>query len=87
MRGVSTFEIPKAENAPVNGPLKVRGHGNIMNQSKSSEELYSEQRRQRAAELIAAILRKRRRADTDESLLDQEALRTSAEQIVERKQA
>jgi hypothetical protein len=49
-----------------------------MNQSKSSEELYSEQRRQRAAEIIAAIVRKRRRVDTDESLLDQEALRTAA---------
>jgi hypothetical protein len=40
--------------------------------------LYSEQRRQRAAEIIAAIVRKRRRVDTDESLLDQEALRTAA---------
>ena len=52
-----------------------------MNQSKSSEELYNEQRRQRAAEIIAAIVRKRRRVDTDESLLDQEALRTAAEPI------
>jgi hypothetical protein len=49
-----------------------------MTQSKSSDELYNEQRRQRAAELIAAIVRKRRRVDTDESLLDQEALRTAA---------
>ena len=52
-----------------------------MNQSKSGEELYNEQRRQRAAELIAAIVRKRRRVDTDESLLDQEALRADAEPI------
>ena len=52
-----------------------------MNQSKSGEELYNEQRRQRAAELIAAIVRKRRRVDTDELLLDQEALRADAERI------
>jgi hypothetical protein len=50
-----------------------------MTQSKTSEEIYSEQRRQRAAELIAAIVRKRRRIDTDESLLDQAALRAAAE--------
>jgi hypothetical protein len=50
-----------------------------MTQSKNSDELYNEQRRQRAAELIAAIVRKRRRVTTDESLLDQEALRASAE--------
>jgi hypothetical protein len=50
-----------------------------MTQSKSSDELYSEQRRQRAAELIAAIVRKRRRVTTDESLLDQEALRAASE--------
>ena len=58
-----------------------------MNQSKSGEELYNEQRRQRAAELIAAIVRKRRRVDTDESLLDQEALRAQAQRIAARKQA
>ena len=50
-----------------------------MTQSKNSDELYNEQRRQRAAELIAAIVRKRRRVTTDESLLDQEALRTATE--------
>ena len=50
-----------------------------MTQSKNSDELYNEQRRQRAAELIAAIVRKRRRMTTDESLLDQEALRAAAE--------
>ena len=41
----------------------------------------------RAAELIAAIVRKRRRVDTDESLLDQEALRADAERIAAHKQA
>jgi predicted nucleic acid-binding protein len=46
-----------------------------MTQSKNSDEIYSEQRRQRAAELIAALVRKRRRVSTDESLLDQAALR------------
>ena len=50
-----------------------------MTQSKSSDEIYNEQRRQRAAELIAALVRKRRRVTTDESLLDQEALRAAAE--------
>jgi len=50
-----------------------------MTQSKTNEELYTEQRRQRAAELIAALVRKRRRVSTDESLLDQEALRRAAE--------
>ena len=50
-----------------------------MTQSKNSDELYNEQRRQRAAELIAAIVRKRRRVTTDESLLDQEALRAGSE--------
>lgn len=50
-----------------------------MTQSKTNEELYTEQRRQRAAELIAALVRKRRRVSTDESLLDQEALRAAAE--------
>jgi hypothetical protein len=50
-----------------------------MTEAKSSDELYNEQRRQRAAELIAAIVRKRRRITTDEALLDQEALRASAE--------
>ncbi len=50
-----------------------------MTQAKNSDELYSEQRRQRAAELIAALVRKRRRVTTDESLLDQAALRDSAE--------
>ena len=49
-----------------------------MTQSKNSDELYNEQRRQRAAELIAAIVRKRRRVTTDESLLDLEALRNAA---------
>ena len=56
-----------------------------MNPSKTGEELYSEQRRQRAAELIAAIVRKRRRVDTDEALLDQEALRAAAERSAARK--
>lgn len=55
-----------------------------MNPSKTGEELYSEQRRQRAAELIAAIVRKRRRVDTDEALLDQEALRSAAERNASR---
>jgi len=50
-----------------------------MTQSKSSDELYSEKRRQHAAELIRALVRKRRRITTDESLLDQEALREAAE--------
>jgi hypothetical protein len=50
-----------------------------MTQSKTSDELYSEQRRQRAAELIAALVRKRRRVTTDEALLDQEALRAAAD--------
>jgi hypothetical protein len=52
-----------------------------MTQSKNSDELYNEQRRQRAAELIAAIVRKRRRVTTDESLLDQEALRNAAGRV------
>lgn len=50
-----------------------------MTQFKTTDELFSEQRRQRAAELIAAIVRKRRRVTTDESLLDQEALRAATE--------
>jgi hypothetical protein len=50
-----------------------------MTQSKTSDELYTEKRRQHAAELISAIVRKRRRITTDESLLDQEALRAAAE--------
>jgi len=52
-----------------------------MTQSKNSDELYNEQRRQRAAELIAAIVRKRRRVTTDESLLDMEALRNAAGRV------
>ena len=52
-----------------------------MTQSKSSDELYNEHRRRHAAELIAALVRKRRRIITDESLLDQEALRAAAERI------
>jgi len=52
-----------------------------MTQTKTSEELYNEQRRQRAAELIAAIVRKRRRVTTDEALLDQEALRAAVERM------
>ena len=55
-----------------------------MTQSKTSEELYTEQRRQRAAELIAALVRKRRRVSTDEALLDQEALRAAAERAAPR---
>lgn len=55
-----------------------------MTQSKTNEELYTEQRRQRAAELIAALVRKRRRVSTDESLLDQDALRRAAERTVHR---
>jgi len=51
-----------------------------MANTKTSDELYSEQRRQRAAELIRAIVRNRRRVKTDQSLLDQEALRTAVEQ-------
>jgi hypothetical protein len=51
-----------------------------MAKTKTSDELYSEQRRQRAAELIRAIVRKRRQMKTDASLLDQEALRTAVEQ-------
>ena len=47
----------------------------LMTQSKTSDELYNEQRRRHAAELIAALVRKRRRVTTDEALLDQEALR------------
>lgn len=50
-----------------------------MTQSKTNDELYSEQRRQRAAELIAALVGKRRRVRTDESLLDQEALRAASD--------
>lgn len=50
-----------------------------MTQSKTSDEIYSEQRRQRAAELIAQLVRKRRRVVTDEALLDQEALRAADE--------
>jgi len=50
-----------------------------MTQTKTNEELYSEKRRERAAELIAAIVRKRRRVTTDESLLDQEALRATTD--------
>lgn len=57
-------------------PVSVMG---TMTEAKSSDELYNEQRRQRAAELIAAIVRKRRRLSTDEALLDQEALRAAAE--------
>ena len=52
-----------------------------MTEAKSSDELYNEQRRQRAAELIAAIVRKRRRITTDEALLDQESLRAAAERM------
>ena len=54
-----------------------------MTQYKTSDELYNEKRRERAAEIIAALMRKRRRTSTDEALLDQEALRaalTRAEQ-------
>jgi hypothetical protein len=58
----------------------------LMTQSKTSDELYSEKRRQHAAELIGAIVRKRRRITTDESLLDQEALRAAAERVA-RKEA
>ena len=50
-----------------------------MTQSKNSDELYAEQRRQRAAEIIAALMRKRRRVTTDEALLDQETLRAATE--------
>ena len=50
-----------------------------MTQSKTSDEIFNEQRRQRAAELIAALVRKRRRVTTDESLLDQEALRAASD--------
>ena len=50
-----------------------------MTQSKTSDEIYNEQRRQRAAELIAQLVRKRRRVVTDEALLDQEALRAADE--------
>ena len=50
-----------------------------MTQSKTSDELDNEQRRRHAAELIAALVRKRRRVTTDEPLLDQEALRAAAE--------
>jgi hypothetical protein len=57
-----------------------------MTQSKSSDQIYNEQRRRRAAEMIAALMRKLRRVTTDESLLDQEALRAAAERI-ERTQA
>jgi uncharacterized membrane protein YheB (UPF0754 family) len=57
-----------------------------LTQSKTSEELYNEKRRQHAAELIAALVRKRRRVTTDESLLDQEALRAAAERAL-RKEA
>ncbi|HKE47264.1 MAG TPA: hypothetical protein VKB52_04305 [Rhodanobacteraceae bacterium] len=55
-----------------------------MTQSKTSDELYAEQRRQRAAEIIAALVRKRRRVTTDEALLDQEALRTAADRVERR---
>jgi hypothetical protein len=46
-----------------------------MTQAKTSEQVYSEQRRQRAAELIAAIVKRRRRESADEALLDQAASR------------
>ena len=48
-------------------------------QFKNDHQRFNEQRRQRAAELIAAIVRKRRRVTTDEALLDHETLRTAAE--------
>jgi hypothetical protein len=57
-----------------------------MTQTKNGDELYNEKRRQRAAELISALVRKRRRVTTDESLLDQEALRVAAERAA-RKEA
>lgn len=61
------------------GCIRFGQDDRAMTQFKTNDELYSEQRRQRAAELIAAIVRKRRRVTTDESLLDQEALRAAAE--------
>lgn len=48
-----------------------------MTQAKTSEEVYNEQRRQRAAELIATIVRRRRREEADGALLDQAALRAA----------
>jgi len=52
-----------------------------MTQSKSTDELFNEQRRRHAAELIAALVRKRRRITTDEALLDQESLRAAADRL------
>ena len=77
------------ENAPVRRHFRAECPVTVaMTESKSTEELYNEQRRQRAAELIAAIVRKRRRVDTDEALLDHEALRATIERVkTPRKQA
>jgi len=68
-----------ATSAIPRGPCPVGFSDPLMTQSKTSDELYNEKRRQHAAELIGAIVRKRRRITTDESLLDQEALRAAAE--------
>jgi len=71
-----------ATSAIPRGPCPVGFSDPLMTQSKTSDELYNEKRRQHAAELIGAIVRKRRRITTDESLLDQEALRAAAERAV-----
>jgi hypothetical protein len=82
LHAVSTFATARPDNTPEarrrGGFATVDQDDRAMTQSKTSDELYSEQRRQRAAELIAAIVRKRRRVTTDEALLDQEALREAA---------
>jgi len=65
-------------------PGTINRTDRTMTQSKTSDELYAEQRRQRAAEIIAALVRKRRRVTTDEALLDQEALRTAADRVERR---
>lgn len=57
-----------------------RGHGAMETMSKSKDEhaLHNELRRQKAAELIAAQLRKRQRERTDEALLSSEQARRAA---------
>lgn len=46
--------------------------------SSNDEQRSNERRRQQAAEIIAAQQKRKRLAETDEMLLDQEALRQAA---------
>ena len=48
-----------------------------MTRAKTSEQVYNEKRRQRAAELIATLVRRRRREEADEALLDLAAMRAA----------